>query len=270
MKVEVIKWSCITLLFSVGLIVLYLALPKLEDAKHEPKCAAPCKSGAVCMNTPFLWTSILNVTCVPIQKKAPVLNIKLPFKAHVKVFCTHAPGVGTHSWPNAYWALDLAIPYHNHNPRVYASATGIAYISHVQCPEPSGSAAQSKISPCGEGFGNWVKIYHGNGYYTFYAHLDHTLVKNGSLVQQGQPIGEMGWTGNAGHRHLHWSTQRLPGKNEAEWRHTITNYMGESVPFDFLAMQSNKLEKFDIRKVQCEHVNIGSTVDSQPTFNGVF
>lgn len=31
------------------------------------------------MNTPFLWTSILNVTCVPIQKKAPVLNIKLPF-----------------------------------------------------------------------------------------------------------------------------------------------------------------------------------------------
>ena len=269
MKQETHKWLFITIIL-FGTITLYLTLPKLEEAQHKPQCSTPCKTGNVCMNTPFLWTTILDVTCVPIPRKAPVLDIKLPFKANDKIFCTHAPGVGTHSWPNAYWALDLATPYSEANATIYASASGIAYISQEQCTEPKGSADQSQTSPCGEGFGNWVKVYHGNGYYTFYAHLDRMLVQNGTFVHQGQPIGIEGWTGNAGHRHLHWSVQKLPGTTEIEWKHKIAHYIGESVPFDFSAIQNNKLEKFDMTKIQCENVNIGSTVNPQSTFNGLF
>ena len=269
MKLKVVKYIFFAIIFT-GFIILYFLLPKLENAQHQPKCFTQCKTGTVCMNSSFLWTSILNVTCVSIPKKSPVSDIKLPFAANAKVFCTHASGVGTHSWPNAYWALDLATPYNEPNATIYASAGGIAYISQAHCTEPKGSAAQSQPSPCGDGFGNWVKVYHGNGYYTFYAHLDRVLVKDGSFVHQGQAIGVEGWTGNAGHRHLHWSVQKLPGSTEIEWKRKIINYVGESVPFDFIAVQNNKLKKFDTTIFQCEHADIGATIDPQPTFKGVF
>lgn len=234
MKQQAIKWIFITIILAG--VVLYFSLPRIEEAQHQPKCSTRCNTGTACMNTPFLWTSILNVTCVPIPKKAPITNIKLPFAANAKIFCTHAPGVGTHSWPNAYWAVDLATPYSEANATIYASAEGTAYISQKHCTEPKGTASFAKTSICGEGFGNWVKVYHGKGYYTFYAHLDRLLVKNGTHVHQGQPIGIEGWTGKAGHRHLHWSVQKLPGSSEQDWIDKIAIYMGESVPFDFLAI----------------------------------
>lgn len=253
-----------------GFVILYFLLPKLDKAQHQPKCSIPCKVGGVCMNTPFLWTSILDVTCVSIPKKSPIVDIKLPFAANAKVYCTHALGVGTHSWPNAYWALDLATPYNEPNATIYASADGVAYVSQAHCTEPKGFAAQAQISSCGEGFGNWVKVYHGGGYYTFYAHLDSVLVKNGSFVHQGQAIGLEGWTGNAGHRHLHWSVQKLPGATETQWKHKIINYVGESVPFKFIAVQDNKVNIFDTAIFQCEHADIGTSINSQPTFKGMF
>ena len=89
-------------------------------------------------------------------------------------------------------------------------------------------------------------------------------------MHQGQAIGLEGWTGNAGHRHLHWSVQKLPGATEIEWKRKIIKYVGESVPFDFMAVQNNKLKTFDTTIFQCEHSDIGTTIDPQPTFKGVF
>lgn len=55
------------------------------------------------------------------------------------------------------------------------------------------------------GFGNFVRIDHGNGFVTMYAHMrKNLLVKNGQTVRKGQRLGYMGDSGNAYGAHLHF------------------------------------------------------------------
>ncbi|MBI4053355.1 MAG: M23 family metallopeptidase [Candidatus Diapherotrites archaeon] len=60
-------------------------------------------------------------------------------------------------------------------------------------------------------FGKYVKIKHGNGQYTFYAHLSEQLVKKGDFVRAGQTIGLSGATGNVRGAHLHFELRNAPG-----------------------------------------------------------
>lgn len=53
-------------------------------------------------------------------------------------------------------------------------------------------------------YGNFIKIDHGNGWFTLYAHLDTVNVKVGDKVSKGQVLGLMGNTGNAYGAHLHF------------------------------------------------------------------
>ncbi|HUE76551.1 MAG TPA: peptidoglycan DD-metalloendopeptidase family protein [Longimicrobiales bacterium] len=61
------------------------------------------------------------------------------------------------------------------------------------------------------GYGNLVKIEHGNGYETRYAHLSRFSkgVLRGSRVEQGQVIGYSGATGLATAPHLHYEFRRF-------------------------------------------------------------
>ena len=54
--------------------------------------------------------------------------------------------------------------------------------------------------------GNYVKIDHGNGYVTFYGHLDHLhpRVRRGASVKRGDIIGYVGNTGRTTGYHLHY------------------------------------------------------------------
>ncbi len=54
------------------------------------------------------------------------------------------------------------------------------------------------------GYGNCVRISHGYGYETWYAHMNKMVVSRGTKVKKGQKIGEVGDTGLSTAPHLHY------------------------------------------------------------------
>ena len=60
----------------------------------------------------------------------------------------------------------------------------------------------------GTGYGLCVKISHGNGVETLYAHCSSIYVKAGQHVSQGQSIAARGSTGNSTGPHLHFEVRK--------------------------------------------------------------
>ena len=54
------------------------------------------------------------------------------------------------------------------------------------------------------GYGKLIKVQHGNGVVSYYAHLSEFTVSVGQKVSQGQQIGRIGSTGNSTGPHLHF------------------------------------------------------------------
>lgn len=87
------------------------------------------------------------------------------------------------------------------------------------------------------GYGNYIKLEHGDGYQTLYAHLKQNSlkVKVGDIVEEGTVIGSMGNTGYVTGAHLHFEV-RLNGKCVDP-----TQYMNESKQIkDFGVMETNQ------------------------------
>lgn len=84
---------------------------------------------------------------------------------------------------------------------VYAVADGTVIDVYNECDHNDGRCN------CNGGFGNCVKIDHGNGYVTIYAHLDEVKVSNDQTVTSGTTIGTIGKSGNAVDAHLHFAVQ---------------------------------------------------------------
>lgn len=76
-------------------------------------------------------------------------------------------------------------------------------------------------------YGNYVKIKHDNGMYTFYAHLKYgsVAVKVGDRVTKGQVLGYMGNTGYSFGAHLHFEV-----RNENNVQIDPTAYVGSDLP----------------------------------------
>lgn len=58
------------------------------------------------------------------------------------------------------------------------------------------------------GYGNYVRIRHGGGLATGYAHMSRIAVRNGEKVRRGQVIGYVGSTGLSTGPHLHYEMYR--------------------------------------------------------------
>ena len=80
--------------------------------------------------------------------------------------------------------------------RVIAAASGTVIYSAYQ----AGSSSSA-------GYGNYLIIYHGNGYCSLYAHMDSKAVSTGQKVSQGQLIGYSGNTGGVA-PHLHFEIRK--------------------------------------------------------------
>lgn len=78
-----------------------------------------------------------------------------------------------------------------------------------------GAAEGTKIVACADGvvvfagenrtYGDYVKIDHGKGVTTLYAHCQKLLVKQGQQVAAGETIARVGHTGDAAGSHLHFA-----------------------------------------------------------------
>jgi murein DD-endopeptidase MepM/ murein hydrolase activator NlpD len=56
-------------------------------------------------------------------------------------------------------------------------------------------------------YGNTVKVFHGYGISTLYAHMDDVMVRVGQRVGRGESIGTVGNTGRSTSTHLHYEVQ---------------------------------------------------------------
>jgi len=93
--------------------------------------------------------------------------------------------------------IDLAAPQ---GTPIYAAKAGVVT-----------AAGWSRV-----GYGYYVKINHGGGVETLYAHMSRIAVRAGQQVKQGALIGYVGRTGFATGPHLHFEV-RIGGRTQNPW-----------------------------------------------------
>lgn len=80
------------------------------------------------------------------------------------------------------------------------------------------------------GYGNYVKLDHGSGYYTLYGHLNSFSCRSGDTVKAGDIIGYSGNTGNSTGPHLHFELRVPNGSKDYNYAIDPLPYMqGEQV-----------------------------------------
>jgi len=118
-------------------------------------------------------------------------------------------GTGTFIWPivsrnftQRFWyahrAIDVASPM---GSPVVASDTGTVTFAGWN----------------NYGYGYLIVINHGNGYETFYAHLDSVNVVPGQIVYQGNVIGATGNSGNSSGPHIHFEVRINANQDDPCW-----------------------------------------------------
>lgn len=134
------------------------------------------------------------------------------------------PGTVVTPPPNPLPGLRLASPFHE--PFVVSSPFDAPreYGKHEGCDYVATSQQGNELIHCGydgtvdivaysaTGYGKYVRVKHvrnGGVFYTYYCHLDTQLVAVGNAVKTGDPLGEVGSTGNSTGPHVH-ITLRVP------------------------------------------------------------
>ncbi len=100
-------------------------------------------------------------------------------------------------WGSLHKGYDIA---QNAGAAVVASQSGTVIAVYSSCSHNYGKSSNC----CGNGYGNYVLISHGNSYTTMYAHMASVTVSVGDTVSKGQTIGYVGSTGYSTGFHLHF------------------------------------------------------------------
>ena len=101
------------------------------------------------------------------------------------------------------------------------------------------------------GYGKVVKIKHGGGYMSLYAHQSRIRVKRGQYVKKGQIIGYVGSTGRSTGPHLHFGM-----KKNGRWVNPMSVLRKKSIK----SMVTKKFTKYeDVKVTKTRKVNIADT-----------
>jgi murein DD-endopeptidase MepM/ murein hydrolase activator NlpD len=118
-----------------------------------------------------------------------------------------------------HWGMDFTAP---RGTPIYASGDG-------QVTRADNNAS---------GYGNHIRIDHGFGYESLYAHLYKYKVRRGQRVQRGDLIGFVGSTGRSEAPHLHYEVFK-----DGERINPINFYYGNLSPDEFaLLLEASKKE----------------------------
>lgn len=92
--------------------------------------------------------------------------------------------------------------------RSYEMHEGIDFAGPVSKPILATAQGVVVNAEYSGGYGNHVKIDHGYGYETLYAHMSALDVKIGDRVERGDVLGYLGNTGRSSGPHLHYGVYR--------------------------------------------------------------
>lgn len=105
----------------------------------------------------------------------------------------------TQAYSGAHLAVDIGRSHLTGEPITSHSAGTVVMVQTGQ--------KNNKNATGNKSYGNFVKIDHGDGYATLYAHLASVTVQKGATVMAGQIIGTMGNTGRSFGMHLHFEVR---------------------------------------------------------------
>jgi len=123
-----------------------------------------------------------------------------------------------------HWGMDFSAPK---GTPVYATGNGTI----------------EKVKRSRRGYGNQVKINHGFGYVTFYAHLQKYTVSKNQKVKRGDLIGYVGTSGTSTAPHLHYEV--IKGKRKLN---PVYFYFSDLTPEEYdrmLEMASQENQSLD-------------------------
>lgn len=123
----------------------------------------------------------------------------------------------TQGYKGSHKAVDLGRPHITGEP-VIAHSDGKVVFCQTGHKNNKGSTGNAS-------YGNCIRLDHGRGIHTLYAHLASVKVKNGETVKRGQVLGTMGNTGNSYGTHLHFEV-RIDGQ-----RVDPIPYLDSDLPF---------------------------------------
>jgi murein DD-endopeptidase MepM/ murein hydrolase activator NlpD len=112
-----------------------------------------------------------------------------------------------------HWGMDFTAP---RGTPVYASGDGVI----------------ERADQASAGYGKHIRIDHGFGYISLYAHLSNYNVRKGQKVKRGDLIGFVGNTGRSQAPHLHYEIFKNGNRINP-----INFYYGNLSPEEFEAMQ---------------------------------
>jgi hypothetical protein len=165
-----------------------------------------------CVRSVLFW--IVAVVCtLSVAGSSKAAKFRLPLDADTTTHYFYDHSAAACQTCKTDWQCDVHT-YHGHHGTDFSGGSGnpiraAAAGTIVDKLDACGDGAPG--NNCGGGFGNNVKVDHGDGLFTIYAHMvlgSVTTKAVGTAVTCGEILGRVGTSGDSSGAHLHFELQR--------------------------------------------------------------